>query len=87
MKIEDLVKGEIYRYNGFTDFIFQFDRMEEDKIKTAYAISVMDKDVIENVGLPSKSFFFRGVSPVEDYVKEWAKGKISYYEERLKNKA
>ena len=86
MKIEDLIKGEIYRYNGFTDFIFQFDRMEKDKIKTAYAISVMDKDVIENVGLPSKSFFFRGVSPVEDYVKEWAKGKISYYEERLKKR-
>lgn len=86
MKIEDLVRGEIYRYNGFTDFVFQFKDIEGDNIRTFYTISVLDKEVIENCCLPYKSFFFRGVSPVEDYVKEWTKGKISYYEERLKKK-
>lgn len=86
MKIDDLVRGEIYRYNGFTDFVFQFKDIEGDKIRTSYAISTLDKDIIENCSLPYKSFFFRGVSPVEDYVKEWVKGKISYYEERLKRK-
>lgn len=84
MKIEDLVRGEIYRYNGYTDFLFQFKGIEGDNIKTSYAISTVDKDVIENCCLPYKCFFFRGVSTVEDYVKEWAKGKISYYEEKYK---
>lgn len=86
MKVEDLVKGGIYRYNGFTDFFFQFDNIDGDRIRASYAISTMDKEVISNCTFPYKSFFFRGVSPVEDHIKDWAKSKISYYEERLKKK-
>lgn len=86
MKIEDLVKGEIYRYNGFTDYFFQFDYIDGDYIIASYAISVMDKEIFGNCRLSRTSFYYRGVSTVDDCIREWLKCKISYYEERLKKK-
>lgn len=83
MNLEELKIGEFYRFKGFTDFIIQYDGMkDENTIKTKYAISVLDKEVLTGCTLPIVSRFFRGIDPLEPHLKEWAKGKIDY---KLKN--
>lgn len=86
MKIENLVKGEIYRYNGFTDYFFEFERIDGDYVIASYAISTMDKEVFGNCRLSYKSFFYRGISTVDDRIREWAKEMISRYKDLEKHR-
>ena len=84
MKIENLIKGNIYRYNGFTDYFFEFSHVEGDYIVASYIISVIDKEVFDYCRLSHTSFYYRGVSTVDEHIRDWAKEMISCYKDKRK---